>query len=191
MSDYVPPGLGRVLEDLISKHVGGGKPPTALEIHYRHAERTRRLMAQMQKDAPPTPPAFTKPKDPLRKEKAQRKGKAGIGRKAYEWAVANQKSATDAAKQFGINPLLIHSHKRHYGLHPLVDARVTSGKCKRVRRRNEEVKQACRAAYELAIIKALDPRDAAHKFGLTYQSLIRFCVRNKLTLPDPKSRQDS
>lgn len=191
MSDYVPPGLGRVLEDLISKHVGKGKPPTALDVHYRHAEQTRRLMAQMQKDAPPTPPAFTKPKDPLRKEKSTRKGKAGVGRQAYEWAVANRKSATDAAKQFGINPLLIHSHKRHYGLHPLVDARVTSGKCKRVRRRNEEVKQACRAAYDLARSGAMHPRDAAHKFGLTYQSVIRFCVRNKLPLPVIKTRQES
>ena len=191
MSDYVPPGLGRVLEDLISKHVGGGKPPTALEIHYRNAEQTRRLMAQMQKDAPPTPPVFTKPKDPLRKEKSQRKGKAGVGRQAYEWAVANGKSATEAAKQFGINPLLIHSHKRHYGLHPLVDARVTDGKCMRVRRRNEEVKKACRAAYELALSGAMHPRDAAHKFGLTYQSVIRYCVRNKLALPATKTRQES
>lgn len=187
MSDYVPPGLGRVLEDLITKHTGGSKPQTALEIHYRHAEQTRRLMAQMQTDTP----VFTKPKEPERKQKTTRKGKAGVGRQAYEWAVANRKSATEAAKQFGINPLLIHSHKRHYGLHPLVDARVTSGKCKRVRRRNEEVKQACRAAYDLAMSGAMHPRDAAHKFGLTYQSIIRFCVRNKLALPQLKTRQES
>ena len=55
MSDYVPPGLGRVLEDLITKHTGGGKPPTALEIHYRHAAETRRLMAAMQSQHPPEP----------------------------------------------------------------------------------------------------------------------------------------
>jgi hypothetical protein len=190
MSDYVPPGLGRVLEDLISKHVGKEKTPTALDVHYRHAEQTRRLMAAMQGQQPPEP-AYPKRQPQGRLPKTPRKWNAGVGRQAYDWAVANRKSATEAAKQFGINPLLIHSHKRHYGLPPLVDARVTSGKCKRVRRRNEEVKQACRAAYDLARSRVMHPRDAAHKFGLTYQSVIRFCVRNKLPLPQLKTRQES
>jgi hypothetical protein len=182
MSDYVPPGLGRVLEDLISKHVGKEKPPTALDVHYRHAAETRRLMAAMQGQHPPEP-AYPKRVQPNPYPKIHRKPKhQGKGRAAYEWAVANGKSATEAARHFAINPLLIHTHKRHYGLPPLVDARVTSGKCKRVRRRNAEVKVACQQAYDLA--KAgTHPRDASHKFGLTFQSLIRYCVRNKLKLP--------
>lgn len=182
MSDYVPPGLGRVLEDLISKHVGKEKTPTALDVHYRHAAETRRLMAAMQGQHPPEP-AYPKRQPQDRSPKTNRKPKhQGKGRAAYEWAVANRKSATEAARHFAINPLLIHTHKRHYGLPPLVDARVTSGKCKRVRRRNAEVKAACQQAYDLA--KAgTHPRDASHKFGLTFQSLIRYCVRNKLKLP--------
>lgn len=182
MSDYVPPGLGRVLEDLISKHVGKGKPPTALDVHIRHAAETRRLMAAMQAQHPPEP-AYPKRLPQERLPKIHRKPKhQGKGRAAYEWAVANGKSATEAARHFAINPLLIHTHKRHYGLAPLVDARVTTGKCKRVRRRNAEVKAACKQAYDLA--KAgTHPREASHKFGLTFQSLIRYCVRNKLKLP--------
>ena len=113
--------------------------------------------------------------------------KRGVGRQAYEWALANGKSATAAAHHFNISAVLIQSHRRYYNLPSLADARVTSGLCKRVRRRNEEVKQACRAAYELAHIKNINPRDAAIKHGLTYQSLVRFCVRNKLTLPPARS----
>lgn len=183
MSDYVPPGLGRVLEDLISKHVVREKKPlTALDVHIRHAAETRRLMAAMQAQFQ-TEPAQAKPVQQERLPKTSRRPKhQGKGRAAYEWAVANGKSATEAARHFGINPLLIHTHKRHYGLPPLVDARVTTGKCKRVRRRNAEVKAACQQAFDLAWA-GTPPREAANRFGLTFQSLIRFCVRNKFKLP--------
>lgn len=181
-NDYVPPGLGRTLEDLINKHTANAKAETPLQWAKRNAAKNKAALAKMA--AEPGKPG--KPARPDQRKAAVvaprhvERHRNGKGRTAYEWAVANGASAVQAAAHFGIDPNLVYVHRRQFGLAPLADGRIRDGSYVRMRRRKEEVRAACAAAYVEFKTGDATLNAAALKHGVTFQSLIRFCVRNKL-----------
>jgi hypothetical protein len=184
--DYCPPGLGKTLEDLISKHCPKEKPTTELDIHIKRAAETRRLMAQMQGKITSDERDFRasrslKPERPKKPAYPKRKlEQRGMGKKAYEWAVANGKSAREAADHFNIPMPLIHSHRRYNSLPCLKDSRVNTGAYAAMRAIKSDIRARCVVAYEEIGHQGRITYEAAAKHGLTYLSLIRFCIRNKL-----------
>ncbi len=189
MSDYVPPGLGRTLEDLISKHAGKGKPESTYQWALRNAARTRATLAKMSGTPAPAPePVVSKPERPAKrtvkkatKRSTRRKVEEwGKGREAYQWAYDNGKSAAEAARHFGINPGLVHSHKRHFELPDLADGRVRSGNYRTMLARKKEIRKHCAVAYERMRKERVPYTKAVEGLPISGMSLIRYCIRNGL-----------
>ena len=179
--DYCPPGLGKTLEDLIAKHCPKEKPTTELDIHIKRADETRRLMAQMQGQIAKSERANPLAKPPKPPTYLRRKGlKRGMGKVAYEWAAEHGKTAREAADHFDIPMALIHSHRRYNHLPSLKDSRVNTGAYAAMRAIKSDIRARCVVAYEEIGHQGKITHEAAAKHGLTYLSLIRYCIRNRL-----------
>lgn len=173
-TEYTPPGLGKTLEDLISKHVGKGtRDESPLQWALRNAAKNREALAKIGNETP-------RKAKPVAVKEAPGRKKGGKGRTAYEWASANGKSAAEAAKHFGIVPNRVHVHRRQFGLPPLADFRIKSGKYLKARERREARRKLCEDAYATFMAKRLALYDAAKEHGLSAQSILRFCVERGL-----------
>lgn len=190
MSDYIPPGLGRTLEDLIAKHTPKQtKPETDYQWAVRNAAQTRAMLAAMSAGQPqpqpvepvkPTPKPADVRKPVLGVKQMKRPHVNGKGRQAYEWAIANGKTAAEAARHFNVRPGIIYNHKRCYGTVDLSDGRYRNGSYQARRRDKALIRSQCAEVYQRMTAQKLKARDAVAGTPVTYQSFIRYCVRNKL-----------
>ena len=166
-NDYAPPGLGRNMENLISKH---SKRMTVGETTYqwavRNAAKTRALLYGPAEEAPKPATATPDPSTPT----------LANGRTAYEWAVANGKTCKEAALACRVRVSCIQSYRKHHELPPLKDGRINTGDYRRKRRKNAEVADLCRLAVINMKATKRPLRDVAMASGITPQSLLRHCI---------------
>ena len=179
MSDYCPPGLGRSMEDLISKHTS--KMPAKESIYQwaiRNAERTRKTLAAMGCTPPPPPPSPYAPRKErvvLVNERRPTKGN-GAGRKAYHWGLEHGKTCKEAAAEFQTTVASIQSYRIKNSLPSLKDGRVNSGNYKRHRRKAEEIHALCVAAVREMQKTKQSVYTIAQRRDLSPNSIIRHCI---------------
>lgn len=182
MSDYCPPGLGRDMENLISKHSQGltAKRSSIYEWAVRNADRTRALLAKMGATPPPPPEPPRKPRVMLDNGHRPSPGK-GLGKKAYEWGIANNLTCKEAALAFGTTVSAVQSYRINAGLPGLRDGRVNTGDYKRHRRKAAEIRAACAAAVAEMRRSKQSIYTVCKRSDISVQSVIRHCRHEGIT----------
>lgn len=164
--DYCPVGLGRTCEDLINKHAGklmNAESPYQWAL--RTARETKALLAKLApKSVEPEPS-----KPPMN----------ATGKTAYEWAMANGKSATEAAKFCGVTEYSIKAHRSYYKLPALVDGRINSGDRKRIRRDPALLDSICREAMVEMKRTGASQTSVCRKYKLDSKTFRLFTLRNR------------
>jgi hypothetical protein len=95
------------LHDMIDKHVPARE--AALQEHYQKAAETRAML----KALGCWPTDKRKPVEPRGKKPKHGKTASERGREAYEWALANNSTYTEAAERFRIDVNSIHSYRQY------------------------------------------------------------------------------
>jgi hypothetical protein len=106
-SPYYSHSCANAMNDLIDKHVPMRE--AALQEHYMKANETRELLKKLGC----WPTDKRKAVEPRGKKPKAGKTASEKGREAYEWALANNASYTEAADRFRISADSIHSYRQY------------------------------------------------------------------------------